>query len=34
MENVETGSNNRPVEDVAISDCGVIPVDEPFSIEQ
>ena len=34
IEKVETGSNNRPVEDVVISDCGVIPVEEPFAAEK
>ena len=34
IENVEKGSNDRPIIDVLISECGEITVDEPFSVDK
>lgn len=32
IENTKTGAQDRPAQDVVITDCGVIPVDEPYSV--
>ena len=34
VENVKTGANDRPVTDVMIKDCGILPVETPFAIEK
>lgn len=31
IESTKTGANDRPVEDVIIVDCGVLPLDAPFN---
>lgn len=33
MEAVKTGSNDRPTDEVEITDCGSIDVETPFNIE-
>ena len=33
VEQTDTGANDRPTKDVAIKDCGVIPVEEPFAVD-
>ncbi|CDW56256.1 Peptidyl-prolyl cis-trans isomerase [Trichuris trichiura] len=32
IENTKTGSNDRPVEDVVIANCGELRVDQPFAV--
>lgn len=34
IEKTETGERDRPVSDVAIKDCGVLTVDEPFQVDK
>lgn len=34
IEQTETGEKDRPVKDVAIKDCGILPVDEPFHVDK
>ena len=34
IESANTGQNDRPTKDVAISDCGHIVVEEPFPVEK
>ena len=34
IEKTETADRDRPVKDVSIKDCGVLPVDEPFHVDK
>lgn len=33
LEAIKTASNDRPTDDVTITDCGTIDVDEPYNID-
>lgn len=34
IESTRTGSQDKPVKEVKIADCGVITVDQPFSVDK
>ncbi|KAL5288424.1 Ppib family protein [Megaselia abdita] len=34
IENSQTDNRDRPVKDVVIADCGVLPVETPFAVEK
>lgn len=34
IEKMKTGANDRPSKDVAIADCGSLPVDKPFTVKR
>lgn len=34
IENTKTGGQDRPAKDVEITDCGVIDLEEPYTVEK